>query len=152
MKLAEALNLRSSLMKQIAELKRRLEDCVRIQEGEEPVDTAEELLKELEPKIEQLYRLVYQINLTNLQIKDEGKSITELLAERDALAGRIQILNGCLNRLTENNTRFRTDDIRYIRTVDPKFFRKKYDEASSQLRQINLRIQMLGWTNDLIEE
>ena len=152
MKLAEALNLRSSLMKQIAELKRRLEDCVRIQEGEEPVDTAEELLKELEPKIEQLYRLVYQINLTNLQIKDEGKSITELLAERDALAGRIQILNGCLNRLTENNTRFRTDDIRYIRTVDPKVFRKKYDEASSQLRQINLRIQMLGWTNDLIEE
>ena len=152
MKLAEALNLRSSLMKQIAELKRRLEDCVRIQEGEEPVDTAEELLKELEPKIEQLYRLIYQINLTNLQIKDEGKSITELLAERDALAGRIQILNGCLNRLTENNTRFRTDDIRYIRTVDPKVFRKKYDETSSQLRQINLRIQMLGWTNDLIEE
>ena len=152
MKLAEALNQRSSLMKQIAELKRRLEDCVRIQEGEEPLDTAEELLKELEPKIEQLYRLVYQINLTNLQIKDEGKSITELLAERDALAGRIQILNGCLNRLTENNTRFRTDDIRYIRTVDPKVFRKKYDEASSQLRQLNLRIQMLGWTNDLIEE
>lgn len=152
MKLAEALNLRSSLMKQIAELKRRLEDCVRIQEGEEPVDTAEELLKELEPKIEQLYKLVYQINLTNLQIKDEGKSITELLAERDALASRIQILNGCLNRLTENNTRFRTDDIRYIRTVDPKVFRKKYDETSSQLRQINLRIQMLGWTNDLIEE
>lgn len=152
MKLAEALNLRSSLMKQIAELKRRLEDCVRIQEGEEPVDTAEELLKELEPKIEQLYKLVYQINLTNLQIEDEGKSITELLAERDALASRIQILNGCLNRLTENNTRFRTDDIRYIRTVDPKVFRKKYDETSSQLRQINLRIQMLGWTNDLIEE
>ena len=152
MKLAEALNLRSMLIKQIAELKRRLEDSVKIQEGEEPIDSAEELLKELNPKIDQLYKLVYRINLTNLQVKDNGKSITELLAERDALVSRTQILNSCLSRLTESTARFRSDDIRFVRTVNPSEFRKRCNEESSRLRQINLKIQMLGWTHDLIEE
>ena len=151
MKLAEALNLRSTLLKQIAELKRRLEDCVKIQEGEEPLDSAEELLNELNSKIAQLYRLVYQINLTNLQVKDEGKSITELLAERDALSNKTQVLNGCLFRLTENSVRYKSDEIRFVRTVDPSVFRKKYNEESAKLRQLNLKIQMLGWTHDLIE-
>ena len=152
MKLAEALNLRSYLIKQIAELRRRLENSVKIQEGEEPLDSAEELLKELDPKIEQLHRLVYQINLTNTRTIDEGKSITELLAERDALTNRTQILNDCLQRLTELHSRYRADEIRFVRTIDPDFFRERYNKESGKLRQLNLRIQMLGWITDLIEE
>lgn len=152
MKLAEALNMRTSLMRQIEELRRRLEDSVKIQEGEEPIDSPEALLQELDPKIEQLHRLVYQINLTNTRTFDEGKSITELLSERDALSKRTLILNNCLQRLTEREPRYKSDEIRYVRTVDPVLFRKECDKESSRLRQLNLRIQMLGWQHDLIEE
>lgn len=152
MKLAEALNLRSTLIKEISELKNRLEGSVKIEEGEEPIDSAEELLSELDPKIEQLHRLVYQINLTNSRTFDKGKSITELLAERDALATRTEILNRCLRRLTERNSRYRTDEVRFIRTVDPDFLRDRFNKEAAKLRQLNLRIQMLGWTHDLLEE
>ena len=151
MKLAEALNQRSALIKQISELKNRLVDCVCVQEGDTPVDTAEELMQELDPLIEQLHQLVYQINLTNLQTKDNSKSITELLAERDALSMRINYLNDCLNHLRDNRVRYRSDDIRFIRTIDPKILRDMQSKESAKLRQINLKIQMLGWTHDLIE-
>ena len=152
MKLAEALNLRSTLIKQIAGLRNRLVDCVSIQEGETPTDSPEELLKELEPLTEQLYRLVYQINLTNIQIKENGKNITQLLAEREALANRYGLLNDCLIQLRDNKFRYRPDDIRYIRTIEPSVLREMQANVSAKLRQINLKIQMLGWMHDLIEE
>lgn len=152
MKLAEALNLRSTLIKEIAELRKRLVDCVSIQEGETPIDTAEELLKEIEPLTEKLYRLVFQINLTNMETKEDGKSITELLAERDELGLRTSILNEALRRVNENKMRYRSDDIRYIRTVEPSFLRDLLSKESAKLRKINLKIQMLGWTHDLIEK
>ena len=152
MKLAEALNLRSTLIKEIAELRKRLVDCVSIQEDETPIDSAEELLKELEPLIAQLHKLVYQINLTNLQIKENGKSITELLAERDELGMRTSILNDALRRLNDNKARYRSDDIRYIRTVEPSVLRDLLSKESAKLRKINLKIQMLGWMHDLIEQ
>ena len=152
MKLAEALNLRSTLIKEIAELRKRLVDCVSIQEDETPIDSAEELLKELEPLIAQLHKLVYQINLTNLQIKENGKSITELLAERDELGMHTSILNDALRRLNDNKARYRSDDIRYIRTVEPSVLRDLLSKESAKLRKINLKIQMLGWMHDLIEQ
>lgn len=152
MKLAEALNLRTTLVNEIAELRRRLVDCVNIQEGETPIDSAEELLKEIEPLTNQLHRLVYQINLTNMETKDNGKSITELLAERDKLGLRTSILKEALGRLNDNKMRYRSDDIRYIRTVEPSFLRDLLTKESAKLRKINLKIQMLGWTYDLIEK
>ena len=151
MKLAEALNLRSTLIKQILGLKSRLVDCVSIPEGENPIDSAEELLKEVEPLIEQLHQLVFNINLTNLQVKDNGKSITELLAERDALSMRTQILNDCLIQLKDNKRRYRPDDLKFIQTVEPSVLREMHSKEASKLRQLNLKIQMLGWMNDLIE-
>lgn len=151
MKLAEALNLRSSLMQQVSQLSSRLDDCVRIQEGDEPVESAEEVIKELDSKLDELYRLVYLINLTNSQTFENDKSITELLAERERLSRRSRILSDALKRLTERDSRYHTTEIKYVRTVDPVVFRKLCDECSSQLRQLNLRIQMLGWERDLLE-
>ena len=152
MKLAEALNLRSTLVKEIAELRKRLVDCVSIQDGETPIDSAEELLKELEPLIAQLHKLVYQINFTNIKIKEDGKSITELLAEREELGMHISILNDALRRLNDNKVRYHADDIRYIRTVEPSFLRDLISKESAKLRKVNLKIQMLGWMHDLIEQ
>ena len=152
MKLAEALNLRSSLMDQVQQLSNRLEDCVRIQEGDIPVETPEDVVMELDRKLSELYHLVYLINLTNLRTKDNGKSITELLAERDRLSRRTRILSGALNRLTERESRYHSTEIKYVRTVNPIDFRKLLDESSAALRQLNLRIQMLGWNCELIEE
>ena len=45
MKLAEALSLRKDLEKKISGLKERLENVVKVQEGDEPVESPEELMK-----------------------------------------------------------------------------------------------------------
>ena len=45
MKLAEALSIRKDLQKRIEQLKSRLENTVKVQEGEQPAENPEDLLK-----------------------------------------------------------------------------------------------------------
>lgn len=53
MKLAEALSLRKDLEKRISDLKERLDNSVRVQEGDEPAENPTELLAELDRYLEQ---------------------------------------------------------------------------------------------------
>ena len=43
MKLAEALSLRADLQKTIAQLKTRLKNCSKVQEGDKPIENPEEI-------------------------------------------------------------------------------------------------------------
>ena len=47
MKLAEALSIRADLQKRVAQLKERIKESAKVQEGDEPCDNVEELYKEL---------------------------------------------------------------------------------------------------------
>ena len=99
MKLAEALSLKKDLEKRISDLKERLDNTVRVQEGDEPAENPTELLTELDRCLGQLERLIYNINVTNMKIVDEeGNSMTKLLAERDVLNKRIGIMRSTFNR------------------------------------------------------
>lgn len=68
MKLAEALSIRADLQKRVAQLKERIKESAKVQEGDEPCDNVEELYKELDDVLVQLEDLVYRINITNVQI------------------------------------------------------------------------------------
>ncbi|MBQ9636056.1 MAG: DIP1984 family protein, partial [Acidaminococcaceae bacterium] len=72
MKLAEALQERADLNKKIAELRRRLDNCLLVQEGEEPAEEPAQLLRELESAVERLVVLMAAINLTNCNTKSNG--------------------------------------------------------------------------------
>ena len=75
MKLAEALSIRADLQKKVAQLKERIKESAKVQEGDEPCDNVEELYKELDEALVQLEDLVYRINITNVQIVQGGDSI-----------------------------------------------------------------------------
>ena len=60
MKLAEALSLRKDFEKRISGLKERLENVVRVQEGDEPAENPTELLTELNRCLEQMEKLIYK--------------------------------------------------------------------------------------------
>ena len=62
MKLAEALSIRADLQKRVAQLKERIKESAKVQEGDEPCDNVEELYKELDEALVQLEDLVYRIN------------------------------------------------------------------------------------------
>jgi hypothetical protein len=86
MKLAEALNQRADLQKRIAQLRERLANNVKVQEGDQPAEKPEDLFRELEASLKQLKDLIVSINRTNQETVWEGKTLTELIAEKDVLS------------------------------------------------------------------
>ena len=79
MKLAEALQERADINKRISELKRRLDNCLLVQEGEEPAEDPVVLLKELDSATERLEKLMAvqnEISLAkNLLLEGSGVEV-----------------------------------------------------------------------------
>jgi len=67
MKLAEALQERADLNRNIEQLKNRLSSNALVQEGEQPVECPENLKQELDASISRLSYLIARINRTNCQ-------------------------------------------------------------------------------------
>ena len=152
MKLAEALSLRKDLEKRISSLKNRLENVARVLEGEKPTENPEELMTELDICLEQLEQLVYSINRTNMKVvSEDGKTMTELLAERDVLNKRISILNNTFEHASGSSNRYCRDEVRMTTTIDIKSLRQQLYKYSQQYRKLDMQIQALNFTNDLVE-
>ena len=82
MKLAEALSIRKDLQKRIQQLGQRIQNNVKVQEGDEPSEKPEELLKEQANCLAKLEDIIWHINATNMQTTNgEGKTLTRLMAE-----------------------------------------------------------------------
>ena len=152
MKLAEALSKRSQLMEKVSQLKVRLNDCIKVQEGDVPAESPDSVIKELDRTLEELGSLIYHINLTNTLTEVDGQTITSLLALRDVRSMKVKTLGEALKVLTEREDRYNRNEIRFVRTVDVKDFRHIYDRSVAELRELDLRIQALGWTTELIEK
>lgn len=151
MKLAEALSLRAELKNKINSLKGRIKESAKIQEGDEPVDDVDELRKELDDCLNQFEDLIYRINITNVQATVDGESLTRLIARRDVLSKRVAIMENIVDDVASNDARYGKNEIRYVRTVDVKELHKDVDRYSKQLRELDLKIQGLNWTTDLVE-
>ena len=144
MKLAEALSLRAELKSKINALGLRIRESAKIQEGDEPVEDVDELRKELDDCLNQIEDLIYRINMTNVHATIDGESLTRLIARRDVLSKRVAIMGNIVNQIASNDTRF-------VRTVDVKELHKEVDKYSKQLRELDLKIQELNWTVELVE-
>lgn len=151
MKLAEALSMRADLQKRVAQLKERIKVSAKIQEGDEPCDNVDDLRKEMDEALVRLEDLIYRINLTNVQSVQNGVSITRLIAKRDALSMRVKALQDIVNFVSSNDTRFGRNELKYVRTVDVNELRREADSFAKQYRELDLRIQGLNWTVDLVE-
>jgi len=152
MKLAEALSQRAQLNIKISQLRSRLNDCIKIQEGDELIESPEQVVEELDKTLSEFRSLIYRINMTNTATTlAEGRNITSLLAERDALSLRVKALNDALRKITEPESRYTRTEIKFIRTVDVKQFRGNYEKSAAELRRLDLTIQSLGFTTELVE-
>lgn len=150
MKLAEALSIRADLQKKISQLKIRLKDSAKVQEGDTPVEDVADLERELDECLTQLEKLIYRINMTNVQTLHNGETLTRLIARKDVLSMRVSLLRDVLKYTTEKEDRYSRNEIRYVRTVDVNTLRKTIDGYSSQLRKLDLEIQSLNWTVELL--
>lgn len=149
MKLAEALSVRADLQRRISQLKSRLKDSSKIQEGDTPAEDVNDLYKELDDCLMQLDELTYRINNTNMQTVHEGETLTRMIARKDTLTLRISVMRDVLKHVIEND-RYGRNEIKYIRTIDIPAFRKEMDAYAKRLRELDLKLQSLNWTVDLI--
>ena len=151
MKLAEALAIRKDTQKRIEQLKSRVLNNVRVQEGDVPSEEPKELMKEMDARLNTLFALIFKINKTNMNTISEGRTITEMMAERDILSIRITSLREIFNKASESQERYSRSEIKMVTTIDIKPLGKKIDDLSKQLRELDMKIQTLNFTTELME-
>ena len=151
MKLAEALSIRKDLQTRINDLNSRLVNNVKIQEGDEPAEDPKDLLKELDSCLKQLEEYIYRINVTNMRTMCGEKSLTQLMAERDVLTRRVGVMQEIFRQAsTATSERYSRSEIKYVTTIDVKAMRKQIDKLSAQLRELDIEIQSINFSTELI--
>ena len=151
MKLAEALQERADLNYKISDLELRLTQNSLVQEGEVPNENPEELLKTLEQCVNRLQKLIADINLTNCKTIVEGRSITEIIVEKDSAAMRLSAYRTLASSAGSINFRARGSEIKLIPTVNVKDIQKEADNIAKQVRLLDNLLQSANWTTELIE-
>jgi septicolysin len=151
MKLAEALILRADLQKRIDQLRVRLNNNAKVQENDEPSEKPEELLNELDSNINQLKILIKQINKTNSVTVSNGQTLADLIAERDTLTLKSNILRGFLNIAGQKVNLYSTTEIKIMSTVDVPALQKELDLLSKKIRETDTELQQANWLTELIE-
>lgn len=150
MKLATALSERADLQSRLSEIGIRLNNNAKVQEGEEPSEAPDALMAELDRITERLEELISAINLTNSKTVRNGRTVTELLAHRDCLKNKIQILRSFLDCSSNKASRMTHSEIKIISTVPVAKIQKDVDALSKELRETDELIQELNWTTELL--
>lgn len=151
MKLAEALILRADLQKRIEQLRERLNNNAKVQENDIPTENPLELLEELENNITELTILIKRINKTNAVTEIEGKTLVDLIAERDTLTLKVNILRNFVNQASQKINMYSTTEIRILSTVDVPTLQKEVDKLSKEIRETDTKLQQANWLTDIIE-
>lgn len=150
MSLAEALQMRADIKTRISQLHSRLNDNAKVQEGEAPAEDPLRLIELLNAECSAYEELIRRINLTNAATVWEGKTLTALLARRDALSLELSIFRDFLQQASQRIDRYSKTEIKILPTVDVTAMQKTVDAESKELRQLDAAIQKLNWTTTLI--
>ena len=97
-----------------------------------------------------LEQLIAAINRTNNQTVCGENTLTDLLAKRDCLKGKISIMRSFLDNASEKVSRYSKTEIKVLSTVSVRELQKEVDLLSKELRETDETIQGLNWTTELI--
>ena len=151
MKLAQALILRADTQKRIEQLKVRLLSNTKTQENEKPSEDPKLLLKELDKLTIELFTLIFSINLTNSSAKFEGMSLTEMIAKKDALVLKANVLREFATSASQKVDLYSNSEIKILSTVDVAALQKQVDALSKEIRELEMKLQEANWAVELVE-
>ena len=151
MKLAEALIARADIQKKIAQLRTRMEQNVKVQEGETPAEPIKELLPQYDRMMIDLETLIKRINRTNGSTAFGGGTLTDAITERDCIRGRINAYRELYDKAMIRHTRYSRSEVKYVRCVDTVSLQEAIDSMSKQYRELDTKIQAANWTTELAE-
>ncbi|WP_353115524.1 DIP1984 family protein [Microbacterium sp.] len=156
MKLAEALAARADLQRRIEQLRSRIADNARYQEGEEPAEDAAALLVEADTALDELRELIRRINATNSRLRLGDGTMTDALAARDVLRMRHVVLADAAAAASGSGGmgsayRQMRSELRQFPALPVAELRSKADAVAQELRELDSRVQEANWTNELEE-
>ncbi|WIM67554.1 DIP1984 family protein [Corynebacterium breve] len=150
MLISEALAERAEANNRLSQLKGRLATVARVQEGDAPDENPQALLDEAERLLARIEELVRRINLTNAQVMVGEMTMTEALAQRDHLLAKRRLLTEFADRAAARQDRYTVSEVKYVATVDIRALRSRADEASKRYRELDLLIQQVNWSTQLL--
>jgi hypothetical protein len=153
--IGEALNRRSDLQKRVAQLQERLRASVLVQEGDEPPESPQDLLAELDSLCGELQDLIARINHTNASTRlSTGETVTEGLARRDVLALRQGALRTAGRAATTDGlpfSRYSRSEIRMVRQIRVAEIQALIDALAKEQRELDTLLQEQNWTTQMVE-
>lgn len=151
-KLAEALISRADHQRRLSGLRERLVRNAKVQEGESAQEEPTLLLREVNEVLQQLTNLIQRINRTNsLVIVDGQKTLSDVLAERDVLGLKRNILNALVEETAIKLDRYSKSELKFYSTVNVRELQKEIDGIAQAYRELDTKIQSINWTIDLAE-
>lgn len=152
MKLAAALIERGDLQQQLAALKVRLRDNAKYQEGTQVNEDPTQLLAELALVTKRLTFLIAAINHTNSVVRVNGKTLTELLAEREVSKLEVRTLKEFRDQAARTVDQYSRSEIRVLPAVDVAALTAQVNAKAKALRELEVVIQEANWSYELIED
>ena len=150
MKLAEALMLRADQKKKLFSLRERIARNVRAQEGEEPAESANDLLVQAFALLREQQSTVLQIDRANAggQLAD-GRPLATALAERETIKQEHALLVAAIAAAQKDADRYSPREIKWVTLIDVKAAQRQADDLSAKLRNLNVQIQQANWHIDV---
>jgi Family of unknown function (DUF6847) len=153
MKLAEALIQRADYQKRVEQLKNRIVQNVKVQEGDEPAEDPNALLEEMERIAAELADLIQGINRTNsaTALGVDELTIADAIAERDVLRLRHGVYTAAVNAAAIRQDRYSKSEVRFQSTVDVAQLQQTADDLAQAYRELDTRLQEANWKTDLLD-
>ena len=151
MKLAEALQERADLNKKISELTSRIRQNCLVQEGETPDEDPKSLMAELNTCIARLQYLMAAINRTNNTASVNGRTLTDIIAEKDAMGIKHHAYRQFVSEAGNRTARARYSEIKILSAVNVPELQKEADKCAKRIRELDNTLQQANWTIDLSE-
>ncbi|WP_314063276.1 DIP1984 family protein [uncultured Vagococcus sp.] len=150
MKLAEALLLRGEYQTKGENLKSRILQNLRIQEGDKPSEDPHSLLTEAFELNEQLNELIKAINeRNNLALLPDGRSLAQALIDRESIVKKRRLLVSITEAGSNQEYRYSRSEIKFQLTLSLGDIHKQIDQLSRQFRELDTIIQGLNWSVDV---
>ena len=144
-------SIKQDLQKHILQLGQRIQNNLKVQEGDTPSEEPMELMRKLDACMTQLEDLIWRINATNMKTQNaEGVTLTQLMARKDVLTMRVNNLRSIFETASAGQDRYSRSEIKTVTVVNVKTIGKQADECSAELRKLDMEIQSLNFQTELV--
>jgi hypothetical protein len=152
MKLAEALILRADYQKRIEQLKQRLQQNAKVQEGDTPAENPGDLLAELERVAGDLTLLIQRINRTNSATPlSEAQTLADALALRDVTKIKLSVYRELAQAASITQVRATRSEVKFRSTVNVADIQQQADRLAKAYRELDAQVQAANWLTDVLE-